>query len=195
MNVFILNTGRCGSTTFIKASSHITNFSSGHETLAGTLGEGRLAYADNHIEADNRLSWFLGRLDNAYGDNAFYVHLSRNRQAVAKSYGQRIEGGIIRAYRRGMLMRLPQRYPPEIIAGDYCDTVTANIELFLKDKTRKMAMQLENIEQQFPIFWQAIGAEGDLQAAMAEWQVTHNATTTTLTPKALFKKIKRGLVR
>ena len=31
-SVFVLNVGRRGSTSFAKACSHITNFSSGHET-------------------------------------------------------------------------------------------------------------------------------------------------------------------
>ena len=78
MNVFVLSTGRCGSTTFIKACSHITNYSSAHESLSTRTGKQRLNYPENHIEADNRLSWLLGRLDNTYGDDAFYVHLNRN---------------------------------------------------------------------------------------------------------------------
>jgi hypothetical protein len=57
VNVFVLGRGRCGSTTFIRAYKHISNFTSGHETRARLLGEARLNYPDHHIEADNRLSW------------------------------------------------------------------------------------------------------------------------------------------
>lgn len=78
MNVFVLSTGRCGSTTFVKACEHITNFSAAHESRTGLLGAARLDYAGNHIEADNRLSWLLGRLDRTYGNAAFYVHLRRD---------------------------------------------------------------------------------------------------------------------
>ena len=84
MNIFILNTGRCGSTTFIRACQHISNFTATHESRSGLIGEERLNYPDNHIEADNRLSWFLGRLDRKYGDNAFYLHMSRDRSQTAK---------------------------------------------------------------------------------------------------------------
>ena len=63
MNVFVLNTGRCGSVTFIEACRHIHHYSAAHESRATYIGEQRLAYAANHIEADNRLCWFLGRLD------------------------------------------------------------------------------------------------------------------------------------
>ena len=66
MNIFVLCTGRCGSMTFTKACGHIDNFSSAHESRCGRLGNERLAYPENHIEVDNRLSWddFNGR----YGD-------------------------------------------------------------------------------------------------------------------------------
>ncbi|MES9978612.1 MAG: hypothetical protein ABW107_07665, partial [Candidatus Thiodiazotropha sp. 6PLUC5] len=67
MNIFILNSGRCGSTTFIKACEHITNYTTGHETRAHLTGDKRIDYPDNHIEADNRLSWILGRIDNKFG--------------------------------------------------------------------------------------------------------------------------------
>jgi hypothetical protein len=65
VNVFVLNTGRCGSVTFIEACRHIRNYSAAHESRATLIGEQRLAYAANHIETDNRLCWFLGRLDKA----------------------------------------------------------------------------------------------------------------------------------
>ena len=78
MNVFVLCTGRCGSTTFSKAASHMTNITAGHETRCSLIGNLRLAYPPSHIEVDNRLSWFLGRLDCTYGKNACYVHLQRD---------------------------------------------------------------------------------------------------------------------
>ena len=84
MNVFILNTGRCGSSTFIKACHHITNYTSGHETMSSQVLDARLGYSENHIEADNRLSWFLGRLDQKFGSEAFYVHLSRDKSATVR---------------------------------------------------------------------------------------------------------------
>ncbi|MCW8923470.1 MAG: hypothetical protein OQK69_07555 [Gammaproteobacteria bacterium] len=176
MNIFILNTGRCGSTTFIKACQHITNYSAAHESRATLIGEQRLAYPDNHIEADNRLSWILGRLDKTYGDDAFYVHLSRNRTKTAESFARRNDFGIIRAYREGILMQEQQADSALELAQDYIDTVESNIALFLKDKTQTMEFSLENAEQDFKKFWQTINAEGDLEAALAEWQTAYNAS-------------------
>ena len=104
MNVFILNSGRCGSTTFIKACQHITNYSSAHESLSTETGPLRFNYPPNHIEADNRLSWLLGRLDKVYGDRAFYVHLKRNPEDTIRSFSRRIDFGILKAFEQGILM-------------------------------------------------------------------------------------------
>ena len=176
MNVFVLNSGRCGSTTFIKACAHITNYSSAHEFLLTQTGYKRLAYPENHIEADNRLSWFLGRLDERYGDSAFYVHLSRDKKAAAESFARRIDFGILKAYEQGILMHESHQLPAEEIALDYLDTVSSNIRLFLKDKTRKMDFSLENAKEDFKVFWQSIGAQGDLSAALTEWDTAYNAS-------------------
>ena len=109
MNVFVLCSGRCGSKAFIEACSHITNWTSGHETQSNFVGQppinhttqesgwknyrysldanhNRVDYPDNHIEADCRLTWFLGLLDETHGDNALYVNLTRNRFRCAMSW-------------------------------------------------------------------------------------------------------------
>ena len=162
--------------TFIKACQHISNFTSLHESRCDQLGDARLAYPDNHIEADNRLSWFLGKLDKQYGDNAIYVHLKRNNNDTATSYAKRLfPGGIIPAYRKGILQHLPDDTPDLSVSLDYCDTVNSNIELFLKDKTRKMEFHLENAKQDFKKFWDFIDAKGDLDSALAEFNIAYNS--------------------
>ncbi len=177
MNVFILNTGRCGSTTFIKACQHISNYSCAHESRSAMLGEERLNYPENHIEADNRLSWLLGRLDKKYGDSAVYVHLKRNESDTAHSFTKRYSGGIIKAYRgAGILMGLTEKSDPMSVSLDYCDTVNSNIDLFLKDKSRKTTITLENIDQDFTEFLVLINAEGDISAALGEFNTKYNAT-------------------
>ena len=150
MNVFVLCTGRCGSTTFYKACKHIKNYRSGHETRTGLLRFNRLDYSVNHIEVDNRLSWFLGKLDILYGDTAFYVHLRRNTIDTANSFVNRYTLGIIRAYRERILLGIDKKATPYNVALDYCETVNYNIKLFLKDKTNKMDFSLENYKVDFP---------------------------------------------
>ena len=176
MNIFILNTGRCGSTTFIKACQHIKNYSAAHESRLKLIGEQRLAYPENHIEADNRLSWYLGRLDDKYGDDAFYVHLSRNSEEVAASYAKRIGFGIMKAYKEGVLLGGSEQQTVYDLALDYVDTVEANIVKFLQDKTHTMKVHLETVDQEFPLFWERISAQGDMDLAMLEWQQKYNAS-------------------
>jgi len=181
MNVFVLSTGRCGSTTFIEACKHIQNFTAAHESRHGLLGDDHFSYPQNHIEADNRLSWFSGRLDRAYGNDAFYVHLTRERLEVAKSYLKRYSSGLIKmhdysiinAYSQNILGYRETNAPIDICL-DYCDTIDANIEYFLQNKSNKMVFKLEDAKEHFQEFWTRIGAEGSISDALAEWDIPHN---------------------
>ena len=197
MNVFVLCTGRCGSHTFIEACSHITNYTAGHETRSRFLGEERLNYGPNHIEGDNRLAWFLGRLDKMYGDDAFYVHLTRNRLRNGASLGRYMHMGILKAYTNGILMRSSYQNDPLEFGLDFYDNVNMNISMFLKDKSHKMNFTLENGAEDFRIFWDKIGAQGDLDAALAEWSRTYNKSKTNVFEKIneTFRTLRRGFKR
>lgn len=175
MNVFVLCTGRCGSTTFIRAAAHIVNFTAGHETRSRGLGAARLDYPPQHIEADHYLAWFLGRLDERYGADARYVHLTRDPDAVARSLAEKRDwiGSPSAAYHDGLLAGTKASF--RAACRDQVDTVNANIRLFLKDKPHQMAFALENAQEDWLRFWAWIGADGDRDAALAEWQVRHNA--------------------
>ena len=180
MNVFVLCTGRSGSMTFAKACEAITNYTSAHESRIKLLGEERVAYPLQHIEIDNRLIWFAGALDKKYGTNAFYVHLQRDANAVAHSFNKRWNNNfsIIKAYAETMLFqRLEELMPQDRLAicRDYVDTVNANITSFLSNKPQKMTIHLEQIEAQFPVLWESIQAEGNLEAALATFQQKHNS--------------------
>ena len=74
-----------------------------------------------------------------------------------------------------LVLRKPKTDITEI-AEDLVDTITSNISYFLRDKTKVMQMKVETMEQDFPKFWDWIGAKGDLAAATTEWTVRHNAT-------------------
>jgi hypothetical protein len=181
MRVFILSTGRCGSSSFIKACNHITNYSAGHETKVRKLGNERFNYPIQHIEADNRLSWHLGELNKLFGDDPFYVHLKRNRDKVAKSFSRRLftPTSIMDSYAEGIkMMPAEELSAPERLqmSYDYIDTVNANIQYFLEDKSKKMVINLESIKEDFPEFWDRIEAQGNLDKALKEFSVSHNAS-------------------
>ena len=177
MNVFVLTTGRSGSLAFAEACRHITNFSSGHETRVGLLGDARFAYPSDHIEVDDRLSWFLGRLDETWGDRAFYVHLRRNDELTAASRVRRWNKPGMRAYRSGILWDVDPDIDRIEVARDLNRTVNSNIRFYLRDKTQVMTIEIESIAEAFPRFWERIGAEGDLDAALAEFGAGHHEGT------------------
>ncbi len=187
-NVFVLSTGRCGSQTFVRACEHFTNYSAGHETRSRELGITRLNYPASHIESDNRLSWLLGRLEQRFGEGAFYVHLKRDPAKVAESYDLRWSHrfSIIDAYNRSILMQGDYNVGA---ATDMVDTITTNIELFTKDKPHVIEIDIDAPQEGFLRFAQLIGAEGDIDAALSEFDVHHNArvavASTTTTSKLL----------
>jgi len=183
MRIFILGSGRNGSMTIARACRHITNYTSGHETLTKKYGESRFNYPDHHIESDNRLSWFLGRLDLLFGGDAIYIHMKRNRGQVAKSHMSRFykNGSIMEAFCEGLHLTPTATLNRETrleACHNYIDTVDENIDMFLKNKSHKLIINLENIEDDFVKFWNLIGAEGDLQKALKELKTQHNKTKT-----------------
>jgi hypothetical protein len=177
MRIFVLGTGRCGTTTFARACAHLTNFTAGHETRAKRIGADRFAYPDRHIEADNRLCWFLGELGHRFPD-AWYVHLRRDREEVVDSFLRRWNTkSIIRAFGHQVVLHGADWPDDERrdVCGFYVDTVTANVAEFLAQR-RSMTIWLSEAPVVFPAFLDWIDAEGDLAAAMAEWGIRHNAT-------------------
>ena len=175
MNVFILCTGRCGSKTFSKACGEIKNYTIGFESRTQFLGYERLNYTNNHIEIDNRLSWFLGRLDEKYGDDAIYVHLKRKATEVSESYARRYGQGIMKAYRgKGILLGVDKDVDPILIATDYCYTINSNIEMFLKDKTNTIVFNIEQAKKQFPVFCNMITADVDIDNALKHFDKRYN---------------------
>jgi hypothetical protein len=183
-NVFVLSTGRCGSLTFAMACGHMTNYTAGHETRISELGGDRLDYPDNHIEIDNRLSWLAGRLGKRY-PRAIYVHLTRDREATARSilaWPAPPSRSILRAYAGGILFGNQTNMRTAL---DYVDTVNANIDLFGKHMSwyegkSLLKVRLENAKADFENFWYEIRAEGDLDAALAEWDIKYNSIESAL---------------
>jgi len=180
VNIFVLCTGRCGSLTFAKACSCSTNFTSGHETNMFKFGPNRLAYPDQHIETDNRLSYMLGGLQQKWGNDAYYVHLMRDPEAVAASYFKRLVtfGGISRAWTEGVLMQKP-RSGTKAQAMDmlrfWIEMMTCNIREFLRDKTYR-TIWIEDPKADFAEFWKEAGVEGNLEAALLHFDKKYNAS-------------------
>ena len=82
----------------------------------------------------------------------------------------------MKAYKEGILLGGESEQTALQIAQDYIETTEYNIEFFLKDKTNKMLFSLENAVHDFEIFYNKIAAKGDLQAALNEFTINHNAS-------------------
>lgn len=192
MNVFVLGTGRCGSMTFAKACGHMTNFTASHEANRNRLGVHRFVYPPDHIAVDYRLGWMLGRLDAIWGRTAFYVHLRREPAATARSLSrlarlQRNNNAVVEScdlpdwlgYSSApvwahMHVQAQKMLKLEIAALDMVLSKTSDIAMFLKDKDC-MTVRVETVQDDFAAFWDRIGAQGDRQASLDEWNVRHNA--------------------
>lgn len=182
MNVFVLCTGRSGSMTFVQACQHLTNYTAGHETRAARIGPARLKYPERHIEVDNRLSWHLGALGRAYDEReVLYVHLKRDPEAVAHSFLKRWDSSfrpsMIQAFGHGIVQRV-RDWPEERridVCRHYVDTVTANIDDFLRGR-ESLTVDLATVEADFARVLDRIDAEGDRASALGEWGVQHNAS-------------------
>lgn len=180
MRVFVLTTGRSGSTTFARAASHISNFTAAHESRSDRH-HARLSYPDDHIEVDNRLGWFLGSLGKLYGDDPLFVHLIRDPGEVAESYSKRFDGAIslMRAFAQDVLQRaaVPVDQETRMAIARLCvATLEDNIAAFLRDKSKVVKASLPDLRPGFDEMWERIGAEGDLTAAHQDLRRRYNRT-------------------
>lgn len=198
MRVFVLNSGRCGSYTFSQACQHATNYTAGHETAHERRPSQRLDYPDDHIEVDLRLAWLFGALVRRYPD-AFWVHLRRDPELVADSvlrrwrtdpptiYSNRLRywisiksarhpgPGIAEGFGYPILGRRSPYSESEKAesARLYVETINTNIVEFLRDRPH-VTVDLETADEDFPAFWDRIGAEGDLDAALREFKTVQD---------------------
>jgi hypothetical protein len=187
-NIFILSSGRTASTTFTKACSYIKNFTSAHESRTGFSSQSRVDYPENHIEIDNRLTWFLSQLESNYKDDAYYVHLTRDKKAIAKSYLERwhLKESIVKAYGHGVLMKpnIPVKDRFDICL-DYVDYVEDTITNFLHGKSKIMTIDVSELKDKFPEFYNWIGAEGDLNSCCNEFDHYSNKNKTNVIKKTI----------
>ena len=153
-----------------------------HESRGGKLGEERFAYPQFHIEADNRLCWFLGPLSDRFSEKeVLYVHLKRDFETTVDSFLHRLQNStyrssIINAFAHGVLMK-PGDWTPEEeieVVRLFVSTIHSNIELFLAARN-SITVELEDGGSSFDLFLDEISAEGDLAMTRNTWQKIHNA--------------------
>ena len=147
MRVFVIGTGRCGTVTLSKALALQFSYSVGHESRT-TLFKDRLCYPDNHIEVDNRLSWFTGLLREIYDpQETVFVHMRRDAHAVAMSYALRYRpGGLLHAFMHGIIQTTPGNATHEDRVHTsllMVEAIQSQCELFLQSVPMAVTIDLE----------------------------------------------------
>ena len=136
-----------------------------------------MRYPPDHIEVDNRLAFRVGRLWQEYGcrSSTRWVVLGRDPSAVKASYERKWVLSFLRLAQCGITMQRQCNTNEHV--RDALLTMRANIELLIRSQPAAsvMRLRLERMPRDFEFFWQWIGAEGDRDAALAEWSVLHNA--------------------
>lgn len=181
-HIFVLSPGRSGSKSFAEACKYLTNYTSAHESRSGKVGEDRFNFPLSHIEADNRLTWFLGAMAERFDSkNVLYVHLSRDFNQTVDSFVHRLQNSdyrssIIHAFAHGILMK-PGDWKPEEeveLCRLYVQTIHSNIKEFLKQRVH-MNVQLGDDGASFNRFLVSISPQGDIDLVKRTWLEVHNA--------------------
>lgn len=168
MRVFVVGTGRCGSTTFAEACSHATNYTSAHESKAGTHYD--LEYPDDHIEVDPPLIFQAKRLRERYPD-AKWVWLVRDESKVVDSIVE--NDSKMASHFAAMCWHKPDATPrpgAELLVRVMLDLCS---ELLPKDT---YILNVEDVAEKWPECWRWMGCKGSIKSSMKEWNVRYNAT-------------------
>jgi hypothetical protein len=175
MRIFVTGTGRCGTVTFSKAAGHATNYTVGHETHAGKIGQW-WDYPDNHIEVSSHLVLQIPLLLARYPE-ARWVHLLRADQAACiESIASMRDGGVVRDYCR-VFCQVDAATPILRSAGAELiyDQLNALVRALLPNA---FVLTLEYAHQRWVRCWgDFMACEGDFAASLAEWDIHHNART------------------
>lgn len=175
-NIFIVSSGRTATTAMAKACAHLEGYSADHESRARRPFAERLNYPKWHIEADNRLLFFLMQLEDKYGDNALYIYLERDAEAVAKSYAGRwhLTVSIVRTFTHGIKMA-SRVTKPDIIdhCRDFVNYSDDSFRRFLSRRSNVVFMDVSDLEGEFPKLCDALGVATP-EKSLEELRIRHN---------------------
>lgn len=158
-NVFVVGTGRCGTTTFAMACRHASNFTAAHESKAEQ-------YPRNHIEVDPPLAFRIANLRSRY-DCRIILLRRLDKAACVKSMAS--HDPLICAAFGNMV-----KHDPQCTAEKGADLLYDAINGL--ENLCDLTVDLETAKQQWGTVWEWIGCQGDLQRSLEEWNVKHNAS-------------------
>lgn len=172
MRVFVFGTGRCGTVCFAAACRHATNYTVLNETWTSTY-----QWAEQSIEVNPQLRPVIPFILREYPD-ARFVWLKRDYERVVESFERLGQGVWLTTWWAICNTVRPENQ--RTAAAIAVDQMLRDCEyaFSLVPEAQRMMLELERIKEpnQFPAFWQWIGAEGDLQAALTTFDIPLNTS-------------------
>lgn len=169
MKILATGTGRCGTHTFAAACRHMTNYRVRLE--AHMADGGPVCPEPQTIDVSAAAHIQVAALRREHPD-LLVVHLIRERAACVRSLSQfRLPSGehVIDVWGSVYLGGAPSDRTRA--AEIYYDSVMAML-----DATFPVRVFLRRGKEMFRKLWGDVGATGDLNAALAEWDIKHFAS-------------------
>ena len=154
MRIFVVGTGRCGSSTFYQACKTITNYTCGHETFAGQVHN--FEYLDNHIEVAVQNVQALALLQNKYPNNMIVQLIREPKGCIQSLFEQCPE--YLKAWSFQVYLTTEVT---EKVAEAYYHCVNQHIAKI----PNLVTVRVDDLEWFWARFIQSIGAECDMEQA------------------------------
>lgn len=170
MRIFVTGTGRCGTSTFYHACTHIKNFTCGLESISGSVSQHD--YPDNHIEISSQLVPAIGYLCFKY-PRSVWVHLIRDKVQCMAS----LKANCPRALRAYSLLYFQGIFTSELdkVAEIYYDLTNCQCR-WAMPQSRTYTIRMETAARSWASFWETMGFEGDFNDSLSEWNRQYNPT-------------------
>lgn len=172
MRVFVVGTGRCGTSTFFHACLHIRNYGTGHESKRGVNQIGNWSFPDDHIEIASNLTIGLNQLRGKYPE-ALWVRLKRNREDCIKSLAEQSSDAMLDFAHQWWYLDMTEAVDNIEVASqfyDFCEDFYQNCL-----PADALFFDLEHIKEHWIMFWNQTKADGDYLASLQEWDRQYNA--------------------
>lgn len=172
MRVFVVGTGRCGTSTFFHACNHITNYGCGHESKRGPKQIGNWSFPDDHIEIASNLTVGLHKLIYKY-PNSLWVRLKRNKRECVRSLAEQASEAMLDFAHQWWYLDMTEAVDNIEVASQFYDFCEDYYQRRLPNNA--LFLDLEHIREQWSVFWNEARAEGDYLASLKEWDRNYNA--------------------
>ena len=168
MQIFVVGTGRCGTSTFYNACQHVTNYTCRHEICYLHLIKQQLI---NAIEVNGGLTFFIPQLRRQY-QRAKWVHMIRDREACIKSLAEQA-GQSVRYWANVWLQWESSDAELPVAAGLFYDSVN---DLIVSQLPEVFTFRLESAyEQDWPEFWDWAKCKGRFESSRVVWRRHYNS--------------------